>query len=274
MSTRITVNGKCIKSFTFSGGEAHVSINHIPIGNLTEVEALLYNADDIMELLLTIDAIREAKVFSVIHLTIPYFPYGRQDRVCNTGESFSLNVMAKLINSLQCQKVTIMDPHSDVTILALNDYSVITQNDILRSTSIIRAIHSLKLTLVSPDAGAELKTREVARENSLPAIYCSKVRDVTTGQITNTKIPPITPGEDFIILDDICDGGRTFIELAKKLKEAGANQLYLYVTHGIFSKGLAPLQEHFTHIYCYHTFLKDSELNMNFLTVIRNPNEK
>lgn len=269
MSTKIKVNGQFVNSFKFNGGEAHVNINHIDIDNFTEIEAYLYTANDIMELLLTVDAIREKKVFSVLYLTIPYFPYGRQDRVCNPGEAFSVNVMAKLINSLHCQKVTIMDPHSDVTTMALNDYEVISQNEILQVHAVIAIIKALNLTLVSPDAGAELKTREVARENNLPVIYCSKVRDTMTGSIVDTEIPKIGEGEDFIILDDICDGGRTFIELAKKLKAAGANDLYLYVTHGIFSKGLAPLKEYFKHVYCYHTFLKSGDVDTNFLSVLK-----
>jgi len=271
MSTKIKVNGLYISSFKFNGGEVHVSINHIEIGNVTEVEAYLYTSDDIMKLLMTIDAIREKKVFSVINLTIPYFPYGRQDRVCNPGEAFSVKVMARLINSLQCQKVTILDPHSNVTTVALNNYNVISQNEILQEHSIIEVIKALNLTLVSPDAGAELKTREVARENNLPVIYCSKVRDTVTGNITDTHIPFIGEGGDFIILDDICDGGYTFTQLAKQMKAAGANDLYLYVTHGIFSKGLDPLKEYFEHVYCYHTFLKTGDIDTNFLSVLRKP---
>lgn len=269
MSTRIRVNGQDIHSFQFNGGEVHVNINNIIIDNLTNVEAYLYNSDDVMKLLMTIDAIREKKIFSVIHLTIPYFPYGRQDRVCNAGEAFSVKVMARLINNLQCQRVTILDPHSDVTTLALNDYEVISQNEILQKSSVIQVIKDLSLTLVSPDAGAELKTREVARENNLPVIYCSKVRDTVTGKITDTHIPTIGEGEDFIILDDICDGGYTFTQLAKQMKAAGANDLYLYVTHGIFSKGLHPLKEYFKHVYCYHTFLKDADIDTNFLSILK-----
>jgi len=269
MSTKIKVNGQFINSFSFNGGEVHVNINHIDIDNLTNVEAYLYNAKDIMQLLLTIDAIREKKVFSVIHLSIPYFPYGRQDRVCNPGEAFSVHVMARLINSLQCQKVTIMDPHSNVTAMALNNYEVISQNEILQEASIIQVIKDLSLTLVSPDAGAELKTREVGRENNLPVIYCSKVRDTVTGEIIDTHIPVIGEGEDFIILDDICDGGYTFTQLAKQMKAAGANNLYLYVTHGIFSKGLDPLKEYFEHVYCYHTFLKTGDIDTNFLSILK-----
>jgi len=269
MSTRIKVDGQYINSFKFNGGEVHVNIDHIEIGHVVQVEAYLYNSDDIMALMMTIDAIREKKVFTVIELTIPYFPYGRQDRVCNPGEAFSVQVMAKLINSLQCQKVTIMDPHSSITPSFLMDYEIISQNDILQQYDVIDIIKALSLTIVSPDAGEEYKTREIARENELYAIYCSKIRNTKTGALTSTTIPDIIPGEDFIIIDDICDGGWTFTNLAEKLKEAGAKDIHLYVTHGIFSKGLNPLKKHFKHVYCYHTFLKDADIDTNFLTILK-----
>jgi len=269
MSTKIKIDNQFINSFKFNGGEVHVNIDHIEIGNLTQVEAYLYNSDDIMKLMMTIDAIREKKVFSVIELTIPYFPYGRQDRVCNPGEAFSVQVMANMINSLQCQKVTVLDPHSNVTPSFLMDYEVVSQNDILQQYNIIEVIEDLGLTLVSPDAGAESKTREISRENELPVIYCSKTRNTKTGELTSTTIPDIVPGEDFIIIDDICDGGWTFTNLAEKLKEAGAKDVYLYVTHGIFSKGLEPLKKHFKHVYCYHTFLKSGDVDTDFLSILK-----
>jgi ribose-phosphate pyrophosphokinase len=269
MSTKIKVNDQFINSFQFNGGEVHVDINHIEITDLVKVEAYLYNSDDIMKLMMTIDAIREKKVFVVIELTIPYFPYGRQDRVCNPGEAFSASVMANMINSLECQKVTILDPHSYVTPSMLMDYRVITQNDILQKYNVIDEIKALGLTLVSPDAGAESKTREIARENNIYAIYCSKIRNTKTGHLTSTTIPDIIPGENFIIIDDICDGGWTFTNLAEKLKAAGAKDIYLYVTHGIFSKGLEPLKKHFKHVYCFHTFLKSGDIDTNFLSILK-----
>ena len=56
-----------------------------------------------------------------------------------------------------------------------------------------------------------------------------------------------------MIVDDICDGGQTFIELAKALEKQGAHQIFLYVTHGIFSKGLDTLKVYFSGVYCYHS---------------------
>ncbi len=77
-----------------------------------------------------------------------------------------------------------------------------------------------------------------------------------TGKITHTDVfsPAPIEGYDCFIVDDICDGGRTFIELAKTLKEKGAEKIYLYITHGIFSNGFGDLSTYFEHIYTTNSF--------------------
>jgi ribose-phosphate pyrophosphokinase len=77
-------------------------------------------------------------------------------------------------------------------------------------------------------------------------VFCSKKRDPLTGHLSGFEIKNYNPnpnadGQDLLIVDDICDGGGTFVGLAKELRKAGAKKVYLYVTHGIFSKGL-PLE--------------------------------
>lgn len=264
----IKVNKQPIQHFNFSGGECHVSIADIAIDRVTEVTAHLYNSDDVMCLIMTVDAIRQKNADTEINLTIPYFPYARQDRVCNEGEAFSASVMTELINALKCKSVTVYDPHSQITVDLLNNSHVISQADLLENSIVAAEIYDKSLVLASPDAGAETKTREIADKLKVKAIYCTKTRDTRTGQITGTHIPEGVSGKDFIIVDDICDGGRTFTELAKALKEAGAKNLYLYVTHGIFSKGLSVLKKHFKHVYCYHCFLENGDIDQQFLTVI------
>ena len=75
---------------------------------------------------------------------------------------------------------------------------------------------------------------------------------------------------DLIIVDDICDGGTTFIKLAQRIDEKiyGRYRLDLYVTHGIFSRGLDVLRPYFNHVYCLHTFLENDQIDTDFLTVL------
>ncbi|UUZ75448.1 hypothetical protein LP414_27415 [Polaromonas sp. P1(28)-13] len=81
-------------------------------------------------------------------------------------------------------------------------------------------------------------------------VRADKTRDTLTGKITGTAVYSQDVGNrDFLILDDICDGGRTFLELAKELRKLTTGKLYLYVSHGIFSQGCLHLARHFERIY-------------------------
>lgn len=265
----LLVNHKTVETFNFSGGECHVKVLSSDISDCTDVTAYLYNSDDVMRLLLTVDAIRRVTPQTSINLTIPYFPYARQDRVCNEGEALSVKVIADLINSLHCASVTLYDPHSDVTPALVNHCKIISSAEIIANSPLAAIIRDEGLTLLSPDAGAEKKVRTVAKRLQTTQVLCaSKTRDTATGEITSTQIHGDVSGKNIIIVDDICDGGRTFIELAKVLKNANAGDVYLYVTHGIFSQGLSALEGYFKHIYCHHTFLKKDHITGSQLTIL------
>lgn len=253
----ILINGHQLKQNIFPGGESHVRITPEWITPKTQVIAHLHCAQNIMALIMAVDAIRRISPNCDICLTVPYFPYARQDRVCYPGEALAVKVMADLINQLNCKKVTVFDPHSDVLTALLNCCYVKTQSEIIDESNLLELIDSSSLTLLAPDAGAEKKTRQVCqylsqKYPSINYITASKYRDVNTGRITQTKVHDSVEGKNLLIIDDICDGGSTFIELAKTLKNAGASQLYLYVTHGIFSKGLKELSQWFEQLYCYN----------------------
>ena len=94
------------------------------------------------------------------------------------------------------------------------------------------------------DAGAEKRVWNIAKEiNAHDVILASKIRNVETGKIIHTSINGDVKGKTCIIIDDIIDGGATFIYLAQLLKKNGANKVYLIVSHGIFSKGLDVLKD-------------------------------
>lgn len=271
----ILINNKPIKFFKFPGGECNVNVlQSVMLQDDILIKAYLYNSDDLISLLLTVDACRRVNRLIKIHLFIPYFPYARQDRVCNQGESLSVKVIADLINSLKCT-VTICDPHSDV-ISALLDNCTITPPLMTMdlSSSLKKLIEEENLIFISPDHGAEKRVREIAKYYNRPMLCATKVRDTKTGEIVKTELtlfshPASNANVNFLIIDDICDGGRTFIEIAKRLREQGMiGNLYLYVTHGIFSKGLEVLRPYFKKVYCYHTFLPPDKIDPDFLEII------
>ena len=246
-----------VRQFTFPGGEIGVDINFsgdFHSENLVKkiwVDARLQNANDVMALVMTVDALKRAyPMVQYMGLYMPYVPYARQDRVCNPGESLSIAAFAKLINSLGFDLVNILDPHSPVTSALLDNcfaedqYSVF--HDIYDS---FREVY-----IVAPDAGATKKCEEFAkRVGAAGVITCSKTRELSTGKITGLSCEADVTGLKLLVLDDICDGGRTFIELAQ-LFGSKPKVLDLAVTHGIFSKGFEVVGAHYNHVYTTDSF--------------------
>lgn len=173
-------------------------------------------------------------------LNLPYFPYGRADRAFEKGMS---NIRENFIELL-CgwfDEVITEDLHSeDDFVTSIPKYQVIMDN--------LPYILKDDLTICFPDKGA---TKDEHDFKHFALVVCEKVRDVTTGFITDYKIVSGDPkGKHILIVDDICDGGKTFEICAKSLLDKGAKSVNLYVTHGIFSKGLQPFKGIISKIYC------------------------
>lgn len=231
----IKIAGADVDIFKFPKGEINVKVSNITCDNLTII--FVYDgSDSIIELLLAVDAIRR-KGAEVHGLVMDYVPFGRQDRVVCEGESLSLKVFCDLINSLQFEAVYIQDAHSPVTTALLNNCVEEKQHEIFKP--IVSRFKDYYL--ISPDGGALKKIYQLAKMvNSLGVIECTKERDVNTGDIKRTIIHhhKSLEGKNCIIVDDICDGGRTFIEIAKVLKRKECGKIVLCVTHGFFTKGM------------------------------------
>jgi len=254
-------------NFTFSGGEEHVRV----FGSLKKhvyIVAKIKTSSDLMKLLLITDALRRMnKKIDSLYLT--YIPYARQDRVCNEGESLSVKVFADIINSQNYKEVVVFDPHSDVSTALLNNVKILKQCDIAKN--IFNGTISQKFDyIISPDAGSMKKCSELGKLVYRDVIVAEKVRDIKTGKILKTVVntEKNLTGTSVIIVDDICDGGMTFIELAKVLKEKGVSFIGLYVTHGIFSKGFEVFGGLIDHIYTTNTFYTIKGNEPKQLTVI------
>jgi len=225
------------KSFVFSGGEVSVKITGETEYSRYFIRALLQSSNDVFELLMVTDALRRIAPNTPINLEMPYIPYARQDRVCDHGEALSIRVFADLINAQNYSSVTVWDAHSEVSLALLNKCANIKPSVFVTK---IPGIDKISV-LVSPDAGANKKVFELAYSlgGKREVLRADKTRDVKTGQITGTVVYcEDLAGEDVLIVDDIGDGMRTFIELGKKLKEKNAGKVILFVTHAICSKGV------------------------------------
>lgn len=257
--------------FNFAGGEVHVKLSHVPPGTETTIRADLRSSDDIMDLLLRTDALRRVGIKD-INLIMPYVPYARQDRVMVHGEPLSIKVFADLINAQNYRSVTIWDPHSDVTPALLNNCHVVSQ-EVLVSLNATTMGVTKNTILVCPDAGARKKILKVSQHGyKQDILFADKVREISTGKITGTTLGnfPLEAigNRDFLIVDDILDGGATFIELAKLLRPLTTGKIKLYVTHGIFSKGSAGFGD-IDEIYVANSWVGDSDDGNTTITCLR-----
>ncbi|MBB6272578.1 ribose-phosphate pyrophosphokinase [Pedobacter cryoconitis] len=242
------------KSFLFSGGEVHIKLQDSAEEVL--VSARLNDSNEVMKLLLAVDALRRngSKNISVF---IPYLPYARQDRVMVGGEPLSIKVMCNLINSCGFDKVYIFDVHSEVSLALLDNCELISNSSLAKQVLRERTDY----LLVSPDAGALKKIYKLAEALMYTSdiVLCNKVRDVSNGKIKQITVDQDDlGGKDCFIIDDICDGGATFIGVAKELKKRNAGKVSLIVSHGIMSHGETELAEWIDHIYTTDS-IKDSE---------------
>lgn len=239
--------------FTFSGGEPHIKIIS-KLENVTEVTIThrIQSFNDIGTLLLATNALKNMEI-KKLHVVLPYFPAARQDRLMVSGEPLSIKVYADIINTQNFESITVFDPHSEVTPALLNNCKVIDNHKFIEH---ITEQLSDNLHLISPDGGALKKIYKVAAYlQNYEVVECSKSRNVKTGQLTGFKVyADDLQGKDCLIVDDICDGGGTFLGLAKELKAKNAGNLYLAISHGIFSKGFDELQKHFTKIFTTDSF--------------------
>ncbi|MHC9088399.1 ribose-phosphate diphosphokinase [Tenacibaculum sp. IMCC1] len=248
-----TENNVDYNFFTFSGGEPHIKIIS-ELENVSEVTIThrIQSFNDIGTLLLATNALKNMGI-AKLHVVLPYFPAARQDRLMVSGEPLSIKVYADIINAQNFKSVTVFDPHSEVTPALLNNCKVIDNHKFIE---LVTQQLSEDLTLISPDGGALKKIYKVAAYlQNYEVIECSKSRNVKTGQLTGFKVyTDDLQGKDCLIVDDICDGGGTFLGLAKELKAKNAGNLYLAVSHGIFSKGFDELEKHFTKIFTTDSF--------------------
>jgi ribose-phosphate pyrophosphokinase len=220
-----------------------------------------------------------------IHLYVPYFIGARSDRkFVDGGVNYLKDVISPIINLQGYKSVTILDPHSDVLEATINNFRKVDNINLVKwSLTDIDNTNSARenLFLVSPDAGALKKVYNVAEKFQIDnIIVANKHRDIRTGKITHTEVPNLDENSGkrkYVIVDDICDGGRTFIEIAKVIlekrpKSMYGTEIYLVVTHGIFSAGFLELSKYFDRIYSTNSYsdvnveeISDYTVNKDFL---------
>lgn len=263
-----------VKFIEFSDGASTVKINEITkqYKSITVVVDPTTPCDKILwQLMLVRDAIARQYVdvleTPMVNLNIPYMPYARADRVFEVGNPHPLNLFFTQITNL-FHEIYTTDLHSDViTYNALTEYK---QSEMFRSFAISNGLHKRHdWVLVAPDKGSKRKAKCIQAMYNVPMVHGDKTRDISNGKITSIHILPHEvdlAGKTVVIVDDICDGGGTFIPLAEDLKAQGAGEVWLFVTHGIFAKGLNIFKGKIDKIACVNnvsTYINATDI-MNF----------
>lgn len=220
--------------------ETRVEVNKFPDGTLliknkTLCEKVLVswffeNNEELVSLIYIVNHMRRNGV-KEIHLFMPYIPNARQDRVKSAEDVFTLKYFAEVINYLHFDKVIVLDPHSSVSEALFDNIEVESPKPYVEQAyEDVR--RSYENTFVFyPDEGA---MKRYSGMLSVPYTFGIKNRDWYTGKINGLSVSgdlSLIKGKNILIVDDICSRGGTFYHSAKKLKELGANKIFLYVTH-------------------------------------------
>lgn len=252
--THATIKHEVLK---FADGSLRVTIPDVtPVkrGERFVIQAYLENMDDLMVVAQIKDIVdRLTHGLASILLKIMSPLYSRYDRVMfeDQSDAFGAAVFGKMVQSLGFTSVSYLDCHSRVLVSQTGIYA----HDIVQSVHLatmqgnypaIRDAYT-----IAPDKGA-------VKKNPIATLVFDKVRDVTTGKIQGVSLVERTsnilaPDRDYLVVDDLCEGGRTFIEVAKEFNKALPNhkgKLSLYVTHGLFTNNAIPkLLEAYSDIY-------------------------
>lgn len=254
-----------------------------------EIKSRLNNWLDLELIVCAVASLRELGV-EELHLYTPYMVGGRSDRKFEEGgNNYLRDVICPIINSLNFKTVTCIDPHSDVLEACIKGFKKESNNRLLAYFFQDYDSNNEKdYIFISPDAGASKKIYKLAEQIGYKGdiITCSKDRD-TKGNVTKTVV--LINGEhvqkDIIIIDDVCDGGATFINITKEIKkrisdmqqheensELTYGKIYLIVTHGIFSKRYKELNKYFDGIYCTNSYKDIADNEYGEITNIKQLN--
>jgi ribose-phosphate pyrophosphokinase len=233
-----------IETLTFPGGEPHVKLPDFSGDILLLLRLRSWN--DIGFATLVADALSRSSAASV-RTFVPYFPAARQDRAPDGHAPFTLRYTSLLLCPDPTRGVSVFDPHSPVLLSTARIERAFMPADLQVP------VNDDVVGIIAPDKGAAERARKF-RDAFYPEralIQCSKRRDPVTGALSGYNLPPLPGRGRYIIVDDICDGGGTFNLLADSFKAdplAAHCSLELFVSHGIFSRGLESLDPVIEHI--------------------------
>jgi len=217
----------------FSDGEFEPSFNESIRGaDIFIIQSTMPPADNLMELLLMIDAARRASAYKICAV-IPYFGFARQDKKGKPRVPIGAKLIANLLTTAGADRVMTMDLHAD-QIQGFFDKPV---DHLYSSTVFIPYIQSLNLpnlTIAAPDMGGSNRANTYAKFLNSEMVVCYKHREKANEVGKMMLIGDVT-GKDIVIVDDMVDTAGTLTKAAELMKDLGANSVRAVCTHGVFS---------------------------------------
>lgn len=256
----ISLGGSQYVKFRYPAGECQVRLAESELEEVAAAEQITVWADirndsDVVELVLLLNAVRGASGASPeLQLCLPYLPYARADRRFVKGDCYGLGAFVDMLTSGgNVDKIVTLDVHSPACPLVV---SISPLPLICHSIRHILAGSDGKgmVTVLLPDKGAV--TRYDFTGLPVDVKNCDKKRDSATGKLSGFVVPEKFTTQPVLLVDDICDGGGTFVGIADALRiqERTDIELYLYVTNGIFSRGFGELKQRFKRIFTSDSF--------------------
>ena len=189
--------------------------------------------DHLMELLIMLDTFRRSSARRITAV-VPYFGYARQDRRSAPRTPISAKLVANLIASAGANRVVTMDLHAG----QIQGFFDIPVDNLMAAPVLVKDIlyhfRDKKPMIVSPDVGGVVRARTIAKRLNADLAIIDKRRERAGVSEVMNIIGDVT-GQDCILVDDIVDSAGTLCNAAVALKNAGANSVYAYVTHGVLS---------------------------------------
>lgn len=246
----ILVNGIHVKPSIFPDGTSQMW--HLPetlIKSKTCIVEWYFEAEREIIDLLSLRMLLSDQKWS---LHIPYLPYGRQDKTCNNESTFNLQVLENILEHLDCTIVSSVDIHGfsegffNVEVADFHQW----------------VINKFQPNyLVFPDRGAKNRYPYLDSHKCIVFEF-EKARNQSTGQLMSHQLTRdvFLPQGKYLMVDDLCDGGATFISIAQQIKDKVPDaQIGLAVTHGLFTKGKEILTEAGIQLFYTDTLLRNKE---------------
>lgn len=261
-----------ITTMFFPGGEPHVKVPMYPDGEDIVFVGKMRKWDDVGMAALVLNVLGHQYDRGGLNLRvfIPYFPGARQDKASGMAP-YTIGVMTRLLYDERIAEIAVFDIHSNQALNTLLAEGGVT--NIMPDALPLKDMIAGPVTgVIAPDTGAIRRADRMARQlEAKHSLQCSKVRDQETGHILHYNAPKLPEPGHYLVVDDICDGGATFNLLADALGRdpIGRRSTFsLYVSHGIFSKGLTNIDPLYRQIYTTDSWCQQKMFARERLTVI------